>query len=273
MTRVGVVTGAASGIGAATAERLVGTVDVLLLADLRADAATAVAERLGGGATQVEAVAVDLADPADIDRLAGLAAGRGELRSVAHVAGISPTMGDWRQILDVDLVATARLVEAVRPHASAGTAIVCVASMAAHLVGPHAEAAVDAVIDAPLAASIFDDYRIAAGDGADDPGMAYAYAKRGVIRLVQREAPSFGQAGARICSVSPGTIDTPMGRQELEQQPAMATLADLTPLARNGRADELAAVIAFLLSDDASYVTGTDVLTDGGTCAAIATTG
>ena len=191
--------------------------------------------------------------------------------AVAHVAGISPTMGDWRAILDVDLVATAQLVRSLRPLAGAGTAVVCVASMAAHLIGPHADAAVDAVIDHPLAASIFDDYRGAAGDGFEDPGMAYAYAKRGVIRLVQREAASFGEVGARICSVSPGTIDTPMGRQELEQQPGMAMLADLTPLRRNGRAEELAAAIAFLLSDGASYITGTDLLTDGGTCAAIAT--
>jgi NAD(P)-dependent dehydrogenase (short-subunit alcohol dehydrogenase family) len=270
MTTVGVVTGAASGIGAATAERMVGTVDVLVLADLREDAVGDVAARLRGGATQVEAVAVDLADPDAIHRLVGVAAGHGELRALAHVAGISPTMGDWRTIIDVDLVATARLVQAVRPYATTGTAIVCVASMAAHLVGPHADPAVDAVIDAPLAPTIFDDYRRAAGDAAEDPGMAYAYAKRGVIRLVQREAASFGQVGARICSVSPGTIDTPMGRQELDQQPAMAMLADLTPLARNGRADELAAVIAFLLADDAGYVTGTDLLADGGTCAAIA---
>lgn len=270
MSSVGIVTGAASGIGAACAERLVGTVDVLVLADLRHDAVTTTAERLTGSSTRCEPVAVDLATPADVERLADLAAGHGQIRSVAHVAGISPTMGDWRQVLDVDLVATARLTQLLLPHVDAGAAIVCVASMAAHLMGPHADPAVDAAIDRPLADSFFDDYRQAAGEGGEDPGIAYAYAKRGVIRLVQREAGAFGQRGARICSVSPGTIDTPMGRQELEQQPGMAMLADLTPLARNGRADELASVIAFLLSDDASYVTGTDLLADGGTCAAVA---
>ena len=99
--------------------------------------------------------------------------------------------------------------------------------------------------------------------------MAYAWAKRGVQRLVRREAAQLGPLGARICSVSPGLIDTPMGRREFEQQPMMKVLEDMTPLRRTGRAEELAAVVAFLVSDEASFVTGIDVLVDGGVCAAV----
>ena len=267
--RVGIVTGAASGIGTACAERLIGTVDDLVLADRTAGPLATVAERLSGSNTTCHPVVADLAEPDGVARVVESAAALGSLRSVAHVAGISPTMGDWRAIVDIDLVATARLVHAVRPHAGPGTVVVCVASMAAHLLAPYADPAVDVVLDEPLAATFLDDYLRVAGDGGQDPGFAYGLAKRGVVRLVQREAPSFGAVGARICSVSPGTIDTPMGRQELERQPEMATLADLTPLGRNGRATEIAAAITFLLSDDASYVTGTDLLVDGGTCAGV----
>lgn len=273
MTSVGVVTGAASGIGAATAARLVGSVDVLVLADLRAEGVAEVAELLATDATRCEPVTADVADPADIERLVATANRLGSLRRVAHVAGISPTMGDWRRILDVDLVATARLTEALLPSASNGTAFVCVASMAAHLIAPYADPALDTVLDRPLAATLVDDYLAAAGEAGEDPGFTYALAKRGVIRLVQREATAFGRVGARICSVSPGTTDTPMGRQELIQQPAMASLTEATPLGRHGLPDEIAAAIAFLLSDDASYLTGIDLLADGGTVAAMANPG
>jgi NAD(P)-dependent dehydrogenase (short-subunit alcohol dehydrogenase family) len=94
--------------------------------------------------------------------------------------------------------------------------------------------------------------------------MAYAWAKRGVQRLVAREAVALGPVGARINAISPGITDTPMGRREYEQQPVMKMLADNTPLGRLGRPVELAAVAAFLCSDEASFVTGADILVDGG---------
>jgi NAD(P)-dependent dehydrogenase (short-subunit alcohol dehydrogenase family) len=125
----------------------------------------------------------------------------------------------------------------------------------------------------PHRGRLFDAYAEALGETATDPGVAYSWAKRGVQRLVRREAAAFGATGARICSVSPGMIDTPMGRQEYARQPMMRTLEDMTPLGRTGRADELAAVVTFLLSDEPSFVTGVDVLVDGGACAAVGVLG
>ena len=239
-------------------DRLAGTVDVLLLADLNESA-------LDVG----EPFTCDITDQAAVEALVARAASIGTLRTVVHSAGISPTMGDWRRILDVDLVATARLVEAIRPLATVDTAIVCVASMAAHLSARDPNPAADAAVDDPLADGLFDAYRAAVGEDAENPGTAYGWAKRGVQRLVVRGAVTLGPVGARICSISPGMIDTPMGRQEFEQQPMMKMLEDITPLRRQGRADELAAAVAFLVSDDASFITGVDLLVDGGAVAAV----
>jgi NAD(P)-dependent dehydrogenase (short-subunit alcohol dehydrogenase family) len=258
MTTVGIVTGAGSGIGAACAQRLAGTVDVLLLADLTETA-------LDAG----EPFVCDITDQTAVHELAARVQAAGTLRSVVHAAGISPTMGDWRRILDVDLVGTARIVDALRPLVTAGTAIVCFASMAAHLNARSENAAAEAAIDDPFAEGFYDAYAAALGDTAEDPGTAYSWAKRGVQRLVVREAVTLGPVGARICSISPGMIDTPMGRQEFEQQPMMKMLEDITPLRRQGRADELAAAAAFLVSDDASFITGVDLLVDGGAVAAV----
>ncbi len=97
-----------------------------------------------------------------------------------------------------------------------------------------------------------------------DSGFAYAVAKRGVIRAAGRAAVRWGRRGGRVNSLAPGLIDTPMGRQELEQQPIMKEMLERTPLGRVGDPREVAAVVAYLVSDAASFISGIDVLVDGG---------
>lgn len=268
---VGIVTGAGRGMGAACAERMAEMVDVLVLVDrdevllaTRADLLAA-----GGHRAEVEPFVLDVKDPDGVAGLASRVAELGPLRAVAHAAGLSPTMADWREILTVNLVGTARLVEACRPLAVADTAIVCFASVAALLALDPVDLPPDSVLDAPLAADFLDQIRAAVGPEIEDPGMAYTWSKRGVHRLVRREAVRFGQVGARVCSVTPGMIDTPMGRQEADARNTSAMLVDLSPLHREGSAEEVAAGAVFLLSDEASFVSGIDLPVDGGLVAAI----
>jgi NAD(P)-dependent dehydrogenase (short-subunit alcohol dehydrogenase family) len=245
---VGVVTGAASGMGLACVERLRGTVDHLLAVDLRAP-------DLDG----TIGVGCDVSDPAAVTELAERVAGFGPFRALVHAAGLSPTMADSRRVVEVNLVGTVRMLDAFEPLVTAGSAAVCFASSAGYLplelLGPE----LTELVRLPRS----DDFLDRAAPLLPDSGMAYAWSKKGVQLEAAAAAVRWGPRGGRCVSLSPGLIDTPMGRQEFEQQPIMQDLLDQTPVGRLGTADEIAAVVAFLLSDDASFVSGIDVLVDG----------
>ena len=232
-----VVIGGASGIGAALAPLLPGT--------------TLIADRVGAEHD------CDLTDPAS---LVALAAQIDRLDALVVTAGVSPSMGTAELILDVDLVGMARVLDAFDHLVGPGSVAVCVASMAGHMMTLSSD--VLAAIDRPLD-------RDAVLALTHDPSTAYVYAKQGVIRLVRRTAPSWGRRGARIVSVSPGVVDTPMGAAEIASGNGTDQMAAASSLGRSGTAEEVAAVIAFLCSPLASYITGTDVLVDGGTVAAV----
>jgi NAD(P)-dependent dehydrogenase (short-subunit alcohol dehydrogenase family) len=254
-----VVLGAASGMGAAAA-RLLADRGPLLLADRNVDRLADIAKELGD---DVQTIGCDVTSQSDVD---ALVEATGELDALILTAGLSPTMAPGRPIFEVNLLGTHRVIQSFGSILRPGSAAVCFASMAGHMA-PAVEA-IDAVLDNPDSPTFFDDL-VATGIDVDEPGTAYTFSKRGVMRLVRRQSLVWGPKGARITSISPGIIDTEMGRLEYENQPVMADMVKMSGLARQARPEELAAVAVFLSSDDASFITGTDILVDGGACAAI----
>lgn len=252
---VAVVTGAAGGMGSACARHLAKAGwPELLLCDISADRLEAVAAPLRAAGAKVSVLAGDVSDPAFAGRVIAALEGK-PIAALVHAAGISPAQGDAERILAVNLDGTVWLVEAAYEHMAPGSAAILFASNSSYFPMPPEAAA---AFSAPLP----EGGALALLAHAPTPQMAYPLSKLAVRALARREAKRFWQRGARIASMSPGVIDTPMtqgGKFEFAQK-----MAANSPSGRMGTADELAAVVTFMVSPAASFVTAVDWLVDGG---------
>jgi len=253
-----VITGV-GGMGLACARRL-GSGRQLLLADFNTETLKSAADELSNHGFNVATRQLDIADPAGVRALA--AAVEGRCRAVVHTAGVSPTMAKPERIYAVDLLGTALVLDAFLPIATNGTVAVVIASMAGEFGGltPELERQLALAPSSELLSLVADLPQ------SQDPGSAYCVAKRGNQLRVQAAALAWGKRGARVVSISPGIISTPMGRLEMNQ-PMVAGLLKITPAGRAGTADDIAAAAAWLISEEASFITGVDLRVDGGVVA------
>jgi NAD(P)-dependent dehydrogenase (short-subunit alcohol dehydrogenase family) len=254
-----VVVGGASGMGAAIARELAPR-GRLVIADRDAEGAARLATELAtevGG--RVEAIAYDLTH---VEQHSALVERIGpDLGALVVTAGLSPSMGPGHLIYDVNLIGLAQLLDAIAGVLTPRSVGLLFSTVAAHRVERIPE--VMAVLDDPLAEDFFGRLR-AVGVDPDSSEAAYRLSKLGVLRMVERLAPAWGSCDARILSLSPGATESPMIKSEMADNPAFEELLRSRPLRRMGRIEEIASVAAFLTSDGASYMTGTDVLVDGG---------
>jgi len=256
----------AGGMGMAAARRL-SQHHRILIADIDSARAKSAAETLRAEGGDASAIACDITDPTSVQALARETERKGGFRVLAHVAGLGPSAGDYGTIVRVNLAGAALVAEALLPLASTGTAAVLIASLAAHGYVPPAE--VDAVLRDPTHPDLVARLSAAIGAGQATPQKAYQLSKYALRIYCQRASRAWGERGARIVSLSPGIIATPMGAREFDQSPRKHQMYAQTPLQREGTMLEIADAIEFLTSDRASFISGTDLLVDGGLFAAL----
>ena len=243
--KVVLITGAASGIGRATAERLAQEGASLALTDVNADGLEQTGETCRGLGAKVLTMVADVSDESSVaDTISSTIAEYGRLDVLCNIAGIlkfkdfrETTLADWNKVIAVNLTGTFLMCRDAMPHLleSQGN-IVNMASTAALAGQPWA---------APYAAS-----------------------KGGIHSLTLGLAVEFAKMGVRSNSVAPGSIDTPI--QEAFQLPEGADaklLYRVMPLDQMRGPEQVASAVAYLASDDAAHVNGTVLRVDGGTLA------
>jgi NAD(P)-dependent dehydrogenase (short-subunit alcohol dehydrogenase family) len=259
-----IVTGAAGGMGAAIARAFAEQGHALILCDLHA----APLEDLAKSLANTVPVAIVVGDVTALDYPARIIAalGQRQIGALAHAAGVSPSMADGKRVFAINFTATKLLVEALLPHMAPGGAAILIASNSGQTIANF-------LFDRALRRVLRGGTSLILSLMLRNSRMAYPMSKRAVQLYVPTMSPAFGKMSARIVSLSPGIIDTSMGRLEQSAGPEMDKMIAVTPLGRMGDPLEIASVVAFLASPAASYISGTDILVDGGTIAGIAAIG
>ena len=265
MSEVIVVIGAGQ-IGQAIARRISAGKHVVL-ADLRHENAEAAAEVFADAGFDVSTATVDVSARESVQALARTASALGDVTGVIHAAGVSPSQASVETILAVDLYGTAVVLEEFGNVIATGGAGVVIASQSGHRLP-----ALTAAEDSTLATTPSDELLglpMLQPDQIEDTLHAYQLAKRGNSLRVMAEAVRWGKRGARVNTISPGIIITPLARDELSgpRGAGYRRMLELAPAGRAGTPDEVGTVGALLMGADGAFITGSDVLVDGGVTA------
>jgi len=254
-------------IGQAIARR-VGFGKHLLLADKQQENANAAAEVLSNAGYDVSVGTVDVSSRKDVRALVDTAIGLGQVTGLVHAAGVSPSQASVATILKVDLYGTALVLEEFGNVIKAGGSGVVIASQSGHRLPTLPVEQNKALATTPVEELLGLPFLLP--DRVTDTLHAYQISKRGNSLRVMAEAVRWGKRGARINTISPGIIMTPLAKDELTgpRGEGYRRMIAVSSAGRAGTPDEVASVAALLMGSDGGFITGSDFLMDGGVTAA-----
>ena len=266
MSHVIVLIGAGS-IGQAIARR-VGAGKHVLLADLRPENAEMAATVLSEAGFVVSTATVDVSSRESVRDLVQKASSIGAITGVIHAAGVSPTQASPETILKVDLYGTAVVLEEFGNVIETGGACVVIASQSGHRLPALTPEQNKALATTPTEELLA--LPMLQPDQVQDSLHAYQLSKRANSLRVMAEAVRWGKRGARVNTISPGIIITPLALDELNgpRGPGYRRMIELCPVGRAGTPDEVGEVGALLMGSNGAFITGSDFLMDGGVTSA-----
>ncbi|MDF2566501.1 MAG: short-chain dehydrogenase/reductase [Massilibacillus sp.] len=261
MKPVCVITGGGSGIGLATA-KILGQAHYIVISGRNAPKLDQAIAELKSDGVDAEAFVCDVADRSSVEQMAAHAKSLGRIAAVINAAGMSPHMGEAKKIMEANALGTINVNKAFYEVMEEGSCVVAISSMSAH-VTPKIIMPVGCYKYSRSDKEIFIKKMMARVNLFPQKlrsDLAYCISKHFVIWYAKTDAAKMGEKGIRIVSVSPGSIATPMSELETDSARSIKYCA----IKRFGRAEELANLIAFCISEKASYITGIDILCDGG---------
>jgi NAD(P)-dependent dehydrogenase (short-subunit alcohol dehydrogenase family) len=265
MTDVTVAIGAGS-IGQAIARRVSAGKHVLL-ADLKQETASSAAKVLSDAGFEVTTTVVDVSSRASVQALVATALALGEITGVIHAAGVSPSQASPATILHVDLYGTALVLELFGNVIAKGGSAIVIASQSGHRLPALTDEQNKALALTPVEELLA--LPMLQPEVVTDPLNAYQISKRGNSSRVAAQAVRWGKRGARVNTISPGIIFTPLARDELSgpRGEGYRRMIESCAAKRGGTPDEVGAVAALLMGPEGTFITGSDFLMDGGVTA------
>ncbi len=265
MKKVCVITGAAGGIGFGAAKKMGETYN-LLISDVNKNKLDEAATELRGIGTDVEAMVVDIADRNSVSAMAEKAKKMGEIQAIIQLGGLTPTFASPEDILKVNTIGPMNINEEFYKVMGQGGCIIDISSSAAYYIPVSMVPENIYKLSRKNKEEFYNKLleKINSADASRRQGMAYSFSRNFVQWYVRDCCFDFAKKGIRVLSVSPGIVDTEMAKTDMEKSGNLNTTISYTGFGRLGTIEEIAFLFSVLLDERNSYLTGVDIIFDGG---------